>query len=70
MDTKKTKKIVKMVLILTGAILLIIEIGSSGKNYYLQSAGIICLMVGLFLLNTTLPSKEEHKGVEHIDEEE
>ncbi|WP_299443567.1 hypothetical protein [uncultured Aquimarina sp.] len=51
------KKIISFLLIATGAILLISEIGSATKNYYMQSGGIVLLMTGLFLVNTSLSSR-------------
>lgn len=57
MNKIKLKKIISFLLISVGAVLLISEIGSVTKNYYMQSGGIICLMTGLFLVNTTLSSR-------------
>jgi len=53
----KLKKIVSILLILGGGILLIIELTATKKNYYVQTAGIICLMSGVFLVNTNVSSK-------------
>ncbi|GAA0724180.1 hypothetical protein GCM10009430_28460 [Aquimarina litoralis] len=59
MDKTKLKRIFSIVLILGGAIFLILELASSVKNYYLQAIGIVCLMTGLFIVNTAVSSKSE-----------
>ncbi|MDH7446847.1 hypothetical protein [Aquimarina sp. 2201CG14-23] len=71
----KLKKIISLLLIVGGAVLLISEIGASQKNYYLQSVGIVCLMSGLFLINTSLLSRSNEQSVdvsrkESLEEEE
>ncbi|WP_378175847.1 hypothetical protein [Aquimarina sp. SS2-1] len=65
MNKEKVKRIISFLLILIGAILLIIEIASSHKNYYMQSVGIISLMTGVFLVNTSVTSKSQENDVEH-----
>ena len=57
-------------LIVAGAILLIIEISSDTKDYYTQSAGIICLMAGLFLVNSNVSSKFANTEIEEKNNEE
>jgi len=59
-----------LLLIVVGGILLMIEIGYTAKNYYRQSAGIICLMLGLFLINTKVSSKSESNTIEKTIKEE
>ncbi len=72
MSLEKLKKIGSIVLILLGAIALLIELGASTKNYYIQSFGILCLMSGLFMVNMTLSSRstEEQDTISKIEEEE
>ena len=71
MDSIKWKKIISFLLISIGAILLIIEIGAAQKNYYYQSAGVVCLMTGVFLVNTTVASKsKENTMVNEVTNEE
>lgn len=43
--------------IVIGAALLIYEISVTQKNYYLQSIGLVFLMIGVFLVNAKVPSK-------------
>ncbi|KAA1245504.1 hypothetical protein [Aquimarina sp. RZ0] len=69
----KLKKVGSILLIVIGALALIIELGSSQKNYYIQSTGIICLMLGLFLVNSGLSSRtaqEEDMYQTDVEEEE
>jgi len=66
----KKKKILTRLSIIVGVVLLIIEISSKEKNYYLQSIGIVLLMLGLFMVNATLASRTEMKEDEFLDEEE
>lgn len=72
MNKTKLKKIFSVVLIIGGAILLILELASSTKNYYLQAIGIICLMSGLFMVNTSVSSRFEEIDitVSEVSEEE
>lgn len=70
MNSKRIIKAICFILIMAGAIILIKEIGSTQKNYYLQSAGLISLMLGLFVLNSKLVSRFEKVGREALEEEE
>ena len=60
MNYGRIKKISSILLIVTGAIALISEIASSQKNYYIQSIGVVLLMLGLFIVNSGLSSKSEN----------
>ncbi len=62
------KKIIRILLLLAGAVLLITELYATTKNYYLQSAGVICVMLALFLLNITIPYKEKQNKI--LDKEQ
>ncbi|WP_298320731.1 hypothetical protein [uncultured Aquimarina sp.] len=64
------KKICSLLLITVGAVFLIIEIASSKKNYYLQSAGIVCLMSGIFIINTSVSSRSTNNNVEYLKNNE
>jgi len=59
------KKYIRLLSILIGVVLLIWQIGTTVKNYYIQSIGVICLMAGAFFMNTKLTSRstEEDKGM-------
>lgn len=70
MDKIKLKKICSLLLITVGAVFLIIEIASSKKNYYLQSAGIVCLMSGIFIINTSVSSRSTNNNVEYLKNNE
>ncbi len=70
MSFNKVKKGIKLLLIISGAIVLISEIYATEKNYYLQSFGVICLMLGVFLVNTTVTHKVEHTTNRDFEEEE
>ena len=69
MTTAKIKKITSTILIIVGAVLLILEIGSAQKNYYLQALGILCLMSGVFLVNSSLRSRSDVTPNEIVEEE-
>ncbi len=70
MNNFKIKKIASVLMIMIGAIALIIEIGAEIKNYYIQSIGVVLLMLGLFLINSGLSSKTTLDSKKHIEEEE
>ncbi|SEK22785.1 hypothetical protein SAMN04487910_0015 [Aquimarina amphilecti] len=70
MNKLKLKKIVSFLLILIGAVLLIMEIASAKKNYYTQVGGIICLMSGVFLINTNVTSRFSEKTTENQEKNE
>ncbi len=73
MKKEKLKKYASLFLILIGVIALISEIGVTTKNYYMQSIGVICLMVGAFFINTKLTSRSTERRVdaqEYMEEEE
>ncbi|AXT55711.1 hypothetical protein D1815_08095 [Aquimarina sp. AD1] len=72
MNKLKLKKIISFLLILIGAFLLISEIASAKKNYYLQAGGIICLMSGVFLINAKVTSRFPENTTENqeINEKE
>lgn len=69
MNLSKIKKIVSVLFISLGTIALIVEISSENKNYYIQSVGIILLMLGLFMVNTKVKSKTEISTQEYFEEE-
>jgi len=66
----KLRKIASLLLILIGAVLLIIELGSVQKNYYMQSIGIVSLMIGIFSVNTSLSSRSLDTNVIKRDDYE
>jgi general stress protein CsbA len=53
-----------------GAIALISEISSITKNYYIQSIGVVFLMLGVFLINTNVKSKTKIDSDPYHEEEE
>jgi len=69
MKKNKLKRVTSALLIMIGAIALIIEMGGENKNFYLQSLGVCCLMVGLFLVNSTLTSRRTKKENPKVEEE-
>ncbi len=70
MSNFKIKKVASVLMIMIGAIALISEIGAEIKNYYIQSIGVVLLMLGLFLINSGLSSKTTLDSKKHIEEEE
>ncbi|MDY8138975.1 hypothetical protein [Aquimarina sp. 2201CG5-10] len=72
MNYKKVKKAISIILIIAGAVALITEIATAKKNYYMQSVGVVCLMIGLFMINSGLSSRHDTTNVNnsHIKEEE
>ncbi len=58
MNFSKLKKIGSVFLIIIGVVALISELASSEKNYYVQSIGFVCLMIGLYTINSKLESKK------------
>jgi len=70
MNLIKIKKVLILLLILAGAALLIIQIALKEKNYYLQSIGVVSLMLGLFMVNANLTSKTQMVSEEFLEEEE
>lgn len=73
MNKTKLKKICSIILILVGTILLVLELASSTKNYYVQAIGIVCLMSGVFTVNTNVSSKLREKDTiisKTLEEEE
>lgn len=71
MNKIKLRKIASLLLILIGSVLLIIELGAAKKNYYMQSVGIVSLMIGIFSVNTSLSSRSlDTNTVEREDYEE
>ncbi|MBQ0735486.1 hypothetical protein [Aquimarina celericrescens] len=69
MNQGKIKRIGSIAFIVMGAIILVIEIASRNKNYYLQSAGVVLLMLGLFVINSKLTSKSKVDSQEYFEEE-
>ncbi len=69
MNRNKLKKVGSFLLISTGAIALVSEMYSVNKNYYIQSCGLVVLMLGLFLVNSKLKSKTENSTEEYFEEE-
>ncbi|TPN82356.1 hypothetical protein [Aquimarina algicola] len=71
MNSNTIKKVGSVLLIITGAIILLTEMYTATKNYYFQSIGIIFLMIGLFLINSNIKSKSEQNSfIEDKQEEE
>ena len=70
MNFRKWKKIASFLLIVIGAILLLIEIGTDTNNYYTQSVGVIFLMGGLFFVNSNVSSKFSNTEIEEDNNEE
>ena len=62
-------RIIKIILILSGAGILVYEISKSTKDYYLQTIGVILLMVGLFLVNKKIPHKDSNINTENFENE-
>ncbi len=69
MNYLKIKKVGSILLICIGAILLISQIATSVKNYYIQSIGIVLLMLGIFLVNTSIKSKTKVDTDQYLEEE-
>ncbi len=69
MNQGKIKRIGSIAFIVMGAIILVIEISSRNKNYYLQSAGVVLLMLGLFVINSKLTSKSKADPQKYFEEE-
>ncbi|GAA4277967.1 hypothetical protein [Aquimarina mytili] len=69
MKQERVKKIISLLSISIGAIALISEISSKNKNYYIQSIGVVPLMIGLFLLNSKIESKKEIDIDKNVEEE-
>ena len=61
-------RIIKIILILSGAALLVYELSKNTKNYYWQALGVSLLMIGLFLVNTKIPHKQSIKDEENTEE--
>ncbi len=69
MKQKRIKRILSLLCIGSSAIALIIEISSENKNYYIQSIGVVLLMIGLFYLNSKIEPKTEVHTDTHVEEE-
>ncbi|PKV51687.1 hypothetical protein ATE84_3779 [Aquimarina sp. MAR_2010_214] len=70
MNYSKIKKIISILLVVIGAIAIISEISSVTKNYYVQSVGVVFLMLGVFLVNTNVKSKTKIDSDPYLEEEE
>ncbi len=70
MNYPKFKKIGSICLIGVGAIFMVSEIYSIQKNYYVQSIGVVLLMLGVFLINTNVKSKTKFGSDQSFEEEE
>ncbi len=70
MNYNGIKKIGSVLLIVIGAVALTYEIYATNKNYYVQSAGLVMLMFGLFLVNSTIKPKAEFTQENNTEEEE
>ncbi|WP_438423954.1 hypothetical protein [Aquimarina macrocephali] len=70
MNYSRVKKIISILLVIIGAIAMISEISSVTKNYYIQSVGVIFLMLGVFLINTKVKSKTKIDSDPYFEEEE
>jgi len=69
MNFRKIKRPLSILFILIGAIFLILEIASKEKNYYLQSIGLVLLMLGLYSINRSLTSKTVIDRQDILEEE-
>ncbi len=70
MNYSRIKRITSILLITMGAVALISEIASMKKNYYIQSMGLVFLMLGLFMINTKVKSKTDTLSDQDYKEEE
>ena len=61
-------RIIKIILILSGAALLVYELAKSTKNYYLQALGVSLLMIGLFMVNSKIPHKQSGVDNENLED--
>ncbi|WP_148783817.1 hypothetical protein [Aquimarina intermedia] len=59
MKSTSFKTILKTSCIAIGIGILVHQLMAEEKNYYLQSLGVVCLMGGLYMVNTTLSSRSE-----------
>ncbi|WP_103067952.1 hypothetical protein [Aquimarina sediminis] len=70
MNYSKIKKVSSILFIVFGAMALMSEIYAVDKNYYVQSVGLIFLMLGVFLINTKVTSKARVNSDQNFEEEE
>ncbi len=70
MNTDRNKRLASILFITIGAVAMISEIAATNKNYYIQSIGLIFLMLGLFMVNTKVKSKAEVTSEDNFEEEE
>ncbi|GGX32681.1 hypothetical protein [Aquimarina muelleri] len=70
MNYEKTKKIIRVLFIIVGGTAIISETFFEDKNYYIQSIGIVLLMMGLFMVTTTVKSKKNIESDPSLEEEE
>ncbi|MHA7059374.1 hypothetical protein ACWGOQ_0019255 [Aquimarina sp. M1] len=70
MNKSSFKKGASFFLIFLGAVLLVVEIAFAYKNYYMQSMGIICLMTGVFIVNTKVASRSTETKTNYHEHKE
>ncbi|UZO79536.1 hypothetical protein NBT05_11255 [Aquimarina sp. ERC-38] len=63
------KKKIAVIAILVGALILIVQLALKSKGYYVQSVGILLLMGGLFLINTSIPSSTSNVEKDKIEKD-
>ena len=61
-------RIIKIILILSGAAILVYELANNTKNYYLQALGLSLLMIGLFIVNSKIPHKQSGTDHENLED--
>lgn len=69
MNYEKIKKIIRVLFIIVGGTAIISETFFEEKNYYIQSIGIVFLMMGLFMVTTTIKSKKDIESDSYLEEE-
>jgi len=69
MNYEKTKRILRVLFIIVGGTAIISETFFEDKNYYIQSIGIVLLMLGLFMVTTTVKSKKDIESDSYLEEE-
>lgn len=66
---KGQSQLINTILIISGGILLLIEISVDNKNVYMLIAGLVLLMLGLYrATNHWVYTKDDHKEENETDE--
>ncbi|RZS90441.1 hypothetical protein [Aquimarina brevivitae] len=68
MNRNQLVKILRILFIVTGAGLLVYELAKPSKNYYFQAIGLSLLMIGLFLVNISIPHKNQDDNQSNSEE--